>query len=87
MRSKIITGNFSRRLGRFLAQHPEFEEKVTTVMVNIVEGTNASQRSHALHGKLAGLYAVRISQSYRIVFALEPDAIVFIDIGSHDEVY
>ena len=44
-------------------------------------------RIHALHTPFNGFYATRITQSYRLVFAFEPDAVIFIDIGSHDEVY
>jgi mRNA-degrading endonuclease YafQ of YafQ-DinJ toxin-antitoxin module len=53
-------------------------------MYGIADG---SVRTHTLHGAMKGSHAARISQAYRLVFALEPDTIVFIDIGSHDEVY
>ncbi len=46
-------------------------------------------RTHELHGKLAGMYAVRLTESYRITMtiAVTEKEIVLLDIGTHDEVY
>ncbi len=87
MRRRLATTNFIRMYGAFLRKHPELEEKVEEVMERVAADTRAAARAHALHGKLAGFYAVRVSQSYRLMFALEPDAVIFIDVGSHDDVY
>ena len=87
MRRRLATANFIRVYSAFLREHPEIEEKVEEVMERVVADTRAVAHAHSLHGKLAGFYAARVSQSYRLVFALEPDAVVFIDIGSHDDVY
>ena len=62
------------------------EEKVEQAMERVASGSRLAH-THTLHGSLKGFYSARISQSYRLVFALEPDAVIFIDIGSHDEVY
>ena len=56
-------------------------------MDGIAAGERAGLGIQMLHGKLAGFHSARISQEYRLVFAFEPDAVTFIDIGSHDEVY
>ncbi len=57
-------------------------------MQRIVLGTSVSDMHiHALHGPLKEFHAARISQQYRLVFALDTDAVTFIDIGSHGEVY
>ncbi len=87
MRQKRATARFLRVLGAFLAKHPEEEEVVNEVMNMVVAGERGGLRIHALHGPMKGAYAARISQGYRLVFVLEPDAVIFIDIGSHDEVY
>lgn len=87
MRQKRVTARFLRVLGAFLSKHPEDEEIIEEIMNRIVAGERAGLHIHPLHGPLKGLNAARISQRYRLVFALEPDAIIFIDIGSHDEVY
>jgi mRNA-degrading endonuclease YafQ of YafQ-DinJ toxin-antitoxin module len=48
--------------------------------------------THKLHGELKGLWACSVEFDCRIVFGFqtsegEEDAIVLVDIGSHDEVY
>ena len=44
-------------------------------------------KAHLLSGEMKGCYAASITLSYRIIFSLETDAIWFIAIGSHDDVY
>ena len=84
MRRKILTPSFLKSLSLFIRRHPDLEDKSREVMRHIVDGTS---RTHQLHGPLKGLHSSSISQQYRIVFAFEQDAVIFIDIGSHDEVY
>lgn len=86
MRRLRLTEGFLRTYNAFLHKHPELEGKIEEVIDEIARG-DRGVRIHALHGRLRGFYAARVSQSYRLVFALEPGTIIFIDIGSHDEVY
>ena len=86
MRRKVLTPSFLKSLALFVRRHPDLEDKSREVMGHVVTGDSRA-RIHPLHGPLKELYAIRISHQYRIVFVLEPDAVVFIDIGSHDEVY
>lgn len=45
-------------------------------------------RTHKLSGKLEGQWAFSVDDDCRVVFEfIEKDKILFIDIGSHDEVY
>ena len=46
-----------------------------------------SLRTHGLKGAFAGCSAARLSREYRIVCVLEADRVIFIDIGTHDDVY
>jgi proteic killer suppression protein len=48
-----------------------------------------SLRLHPLQRRLAGLYSVSISMQYRITLELEirERDIVFVNVGSHGEVY
>ena len=48
---------------------------------------DARLKVHKLTGKLAGLFAASIIHEYRVVFYLENDKIIFLAIGTHDEVY
>lgn len=86
MRAIITTSRFERRLVRFIRQHPDFKTTVRVLMRRLVE-EDPTVSVHTLHGQMSGMCAARISQSYRLVFVLEPGVVVFIDIGSHDEVY
>lgn len=86
MRRRVVTEGFLRAYRSFLRKYSNLEPKVEDIIDRIANG-DRSLRAHKLHGKLAKLYAASVTQSYRIVFALESDAVIFIDIGSHDEVY
>lgn len=86
MREIVTTARFERRLVRFSRQHPKLKNFIAEVMRTIARG-DSKIHIHALHSPMKGTYASRISQQYRIVFTLEPDAVIFLDIGSHDEVY
>jgi proteic killer suppression protein len=45
-------------------------------------------RTHKLTGTLQGLWAFSVDYNTRVIFSfLKEDEILFIDIGSHDEVY
>lgn len=45
-------------------------------------------RTHKLSGRLEGLYSFRIDYDLRVVFYfVDDDRAVFVDIGTHDEVY
>ena len=45
-------------------------------------------RTHKLSGKLAGQWAFSIEEDCRVVFEfIGENSVLFIDIGSHDEVY
>ena len=48
-----------------------------------------SLRLHPMRGRLTGLHSVSISMSYRITLELElrEQEIVFVNVGSHGEVY
>ncbi len=87
MRRQAATSSFLRTYKAFLHKHPELEKKTEQLMDRVAVVRLPSADVYALHGKLAKFHAARISQSYRLVFALEPDKVTFIDIGSHDEVY
>lgn len=45
-------------------------------------------KTHALTGKLKGLYSFSITYGKRVTYLLvNPSAAVFTDVGSHNEVY
>ena len=40
-------------------------------------------KTHRLRGKLKSYYSFSVTYHYRVLFAIEKDSIVFIDIGTH----
>jgi mRNA-degrading endonuclease YafQ of YafQ-DinJ toxin-antitoxin module len=45
-------------------------------------------KTHRLSGQLQGLWSFSIDYDVRVVFSfVEPSRVVFVDIGTHDEVY
>jgi addiction module RelE/StbE family toxin len=45
-------------------------------------------RTHKLSGRLKHLWAFSIEYDFRVVFSfLEDDRVLFVDIGTHEEVY
>ena len=47
----------------------------------------SSLRTHRLKGALAECFASRLSREYRIVYVFDAVRVVFLDIGTHDDVY
>jgi mRNA-degrading endonuclease YafQ of YafQ-DinJ toxin-antitoxin module len=72
----------------FLSRHADLSAAVHEAMVLIEQNPAApSLRTHGLKGAFAGCSASRLSREYRIIFVLETDRVIFIDIGTHDDVY
>jgi plasmid maintenance system killer protein len=47
-----------------------------------------SLKTHKLHGSDGGAWALSVNQKYRITFCFTDDGgVLFLDIGTHDEVY
>lgn len=84
------TDSYIKRARRFIKKHPElipqYEKTLKLLELNPL---HPSLRLHGLHGRLSELYSVSINSLYRIslLFIIEDDVVVPVDIGSHDEVY
>ena len=88
MRAILTTGRFEKRLTTFVHRHPELASETKSMMQLIATDPYAAPlRTHRLKGILAGCLASRLSRGFRIVFVLEAECVVFVDIGTHDEVY
>lgn len=54
------------------------------------EPFNAKLKTHKLSGKLKGLWSFSLEEDLRVIFYFtkdKPPKAIFVDIGSHDEVY
>jgi mRNA-degrading endonuclease YafQ of YafQ-DinJ toxin-antitoxin module len=86
----IYTKNYNKRASKFIRKHPEllgqYEKTLKLLELN---PNHPSLRLHELKGKLKGLHSVSINVSYRITleFLISDDAIILVDVGSHDRVY
>ena len=86
----LETSHFARWLARFRRAHPELQQRIAQVLSDLAaDPWRPELRVHALHGRLAGAYAVRVTQQYRLLVSIDSNSrrITLIDIGSHDKVY
>lgn len=86
----IFPGPFRKKEKAFLKKHPDLRERYfKTLLLLEQHPMHPSLRLHPLQGRLAGLHSVSISMQYRITPELEirEQQIVFVDVGSHGEVY
>jgi mRNA-degrading endonuclease YafQ of YafQ-DinJ toxin-antitoxin module len=88
MREIFTTGRFDKRLTAFIHRHLEFNAETRVAMDLIAKDPRASSlRTHRLKGPLAECFASRLSREYRIVYVFDAVHVVFLDIGTHDDVY
>ena len=86
----LYTDSYLERAGKFIKKHPDLiSQYEKTLKILEINPYHPSLRLHKLRGKLSELYSVSINISYRvtIIFLIDNDKIIPIDIGSHDEVY
>ena len=86
----LYTDSYFRKAGKFIKKHPDLiSQYEKTLKILEINPFHPSLRLHKLQGRLSQLYSVSINISYRmtIIFMIEDDKIIPIDLGSHDEVY
>lgn len=94
MRPLVITPKFKRAYRKLGKRTPKLrchiDEALRQMAVDIFSPTLGT---HKLSGTLQGLWACSCGYDCRIVFSLECDektggeAVLLLDIGTHDEVY
>jgi mRNA-degrading endonuclease YafQ of YafQ-DinJ toxin-antitoxin module len=86
----IFPAPYQKREKSFLIKHPELRERYFKTLLLLEQNPfHPSLRLHLLKGRLAGLHSVSISMQYRITLELElrEHEIIFVNVGSHGEVY
>ncbi len=81
-----LSSNFLRKAKKLSKK----EKVLLSQKVDIFRANPSDPRlkTHPLTGKLRGLLSFSLNYSRRITFLyIEPDKVLFFDIGSHDEVY
>ena len=93
MRELVLTPKFKRAFRKFVKRNSQLEPRLIQILQLMKEDVFATQLStHSLQGKLAGLKACSCGYDCRILFTIEiseeqTEAIVLLDIGTHNEVY
>lgn len=90
MYALVAAAGFERRLRRFRRLHPELRTRLARLLLDLeIDPFAPHLRLHALQGELGGLYAVRLTQSYRVIVTLRraEHEIILLDIGMHGEVF
>ena len=76
---------FKRRVRGNKNLEVRFQDRVAIFQVNPFD---PRLKTHRLSGKLQGLWSFSVDFDVRVVFSfVEPIRVVFVDIGTHDEVY
>jgi addiction module RelE/StbE family toxin len=94
VRQVIWAESFRRAFKRRAKSQRQFQTKILDTLVVLATDPFApALKTHKLQGELRGLWACSVEYDCRIIFrfqALEgeaEEAIMLIDIGTHDEVY
>jgi len=86
----IYTDSYNKRAAAFLKKHPDLiNQYEKTLRLMELNPGHPSLKLHKLKGEHSDLYAVSINYNYRIslLFLLQDDTIVPVNVGSHDQVY
>lgn len=76
---------YRKRIAPSVSLSQRFDELLA---VFIGDPFDTRLRTHKLSGKLEGLYSFRVDYDTRVVFYFAgEDRAVFVDVGTHDEVY
>ena len=83
-----FSSSFKRAFKKRIKNSPALEEKFWQKLEQFtIEPFDPSLKTHKLSGKLKELWSFTIDYDVRVVFYFSEEKAVFIDIGSHDEVY
>lgn len=86
----IFPERYIKRVRQFLKKHPTLRNQYQkTLELLELNPQHPSLRLHALEGRLKGVSSVSINMRYRILLEviIKKNEIIFVDVGSHDQVY
>lgn len=94
MRKLVWDNSFRRALKGRTRNNRSLEARILDTLDQLVaDPFYPKLKTHKLKGRLDGLWACWVEYDCRIIFLFEPDpesgedAVVLVDLGSHDEVY
>ena len=83
-RDKAFEKHFKQRIGSNEKLKKQFKARLALFMASEL---GYPLHDHPLTGKLAGKRAFSIGGDMRVIYVELEDAIVFLDVGSHNQVY
>lgn len=94
MTELVTTPKFKKAYKKFIQRDSKLKKKIQNVLKQMREDVFSPHLSnHSLQGKLLGLKACSCGYDCRILFSIEFDktnaeeAIILLDIGTHDQIY
>jgi len=94
VRRLFVGASFTRALKRIARRRPDLRDPIEDALCRLsIDPFDSSLRTHKLKGQFKGTFACSVEYHTRILFELVPDpdhgddAILLIDIGSHEDVY
>lgn len=90
MYALIWTPRFTRSAKKFIQHHSELKTKFANILHDLERDPFQSHlKYHQLGGKLKGIQAVSLTDSYHITLpvVISDKEIILLDVGSHGEVY
>ncbi len=83
-RDRTFEKHFKQRITPYPKLVKQFQERLGLFMADQLSNP---LRDHALSGKLAGKRAFSVAGDIRVIYVELDDGIVFLDVGSHNQVY
>ena len=81
---KVFEIHYQKRILKNKKLHELYKEALAL----FIENPNASRlHNHILKGKMSSKKAFSVANDCRVIFLEDEDKFLFLDIGSHDEVY
>jgi mRNA interferase YafQ len=96
MRELVLTPKFQRAFRKFAKRNPELQQRIEETLLQMQSDVFTPElETHKLGGKLTGSRACSCGYDCRIVFSIEKienadtdlEAIILLDVGTHDHVY
>jgi len=85
-----IERQYQKQAKKFFHQHPDLRPTYDRLLVDLaVDPFAPALKIHPLSGRLKGVWAVSLTDVYRITLTLlvSEKEITLLDIGDHDDVY
>jgi len=90
MHQLVWTARFTREAKKFTQRHGELRTKFADILRDLENDPfQLHLKYHHLGGKLKGIQAISITDSYRITLTvtISDKEIILLDVGSRDELY